>query len=1167
MKKTFKWLNISQFTGALNDNAFKMTAAIVLVKILGEGSLPTVLAACSVLFVVPFLLFSNAAGTLADRISKRSIIIASKWLEVGLLVLAVPALLSGLAWPLYTLLFLLCTQSALFGPAKRGIVPELVEERDLSKANGQLTAATYAAIILGTALPALLVGYLALSPLTVIGSCLALAALGTLAAIRIAKVPAAGTTKKSSPWIIPDVVRAITHLKEDNWAKQAVFGLVLFGGITAFFQQTLVLFGNEALNLSVEKSAILFPLAAIGIGIGALLTGYFSRHTIEIGLIPVGALGVMLSAIGLSTAVNPIWIAFWIVLLGASCGMYLVPLNAFLQQRTPAERRGEVFGASSFLSFSAMVASSILFVILTKVLHVNARGCVFATGLLAAVPAVLACCRLPGFFTRFWLIRLIHRLYKIRFQGLENLPRTGGAMLICNHTAYADALLLQAATQRSVRFVMSRDVFKKWKWAYPFFKLTDCIPIHTSDGPRALAQSLKEARQTMEDGAIVAIFPEGELTKNGNLMKFNKGFEKIARKSNCPIIPAHIGNIWGSIFSFKQGNPGFRRPEQFPRPVTVRFGEPLPADTPADEARRVIAELGAEHAREKSLRGGNTLSHNFLQQARTHWFRPIASDTLMAAAQRSEIQDAGSEQEAPRIANPVSRIANRRTNPVRKPYTYGKLTTGAVALANRLKPQIKTENHVGLLLPTSLGGVVANLAVTLSGKTAVNLNWTASTDTMTFAVKQARIKYVITSRRFLQKTEQPNLPVRWLYLEDLLKNLGRVERFRAIRAALFASPKHLAGGREPQPSDTAAIIFSSGTTGTPKGVVLSHANLLSNVDAVQTVQAFKSSDSLCAVLPLFHAFGYMALLWWPLLKGTRTVYHPNPLQASRILRLIREEKLNTLLATPTFLQSYMRKASKEDFQGLETVITGGEKLRPDLADTFEEKFGIRPLEGYGCTELSPVALLSLKNGNRKGSAGQPLPGVAVRIVDPDRRRQRLACRRQDGNEHREWQTRETLRDGEEGLMLVKGPNVMQGYLNNHEKTAEVLQDGWYNTGDIARMDDRGFVFLTGRLSRFSKIAGEMVPHGAVEEALQAASEMDEPCVAVVGKTDAAKGEQLAVCYTEQAGDPHVLISKLRNLDLPNLWIPRPANFVRIPELPILGTGKLDLCAIQKVVNS
>lgn len=1111
MKKTFKWLNISQFTGAFNDNAFKMMAAILLVKILGQDSLPTVLAICSALFVIPFLLFSNAAGVLADRYSKRNIIIASKWMEVGLLIIGVPALLSGLAWPVYILLFLLCTQSALFGPAKRGIVPELVDDEDLSKANGFLTAATYMAVIFGTALPSLLIGYIELSPFYVMGTCTLLAFAGTIAAYRIDKVPAAGVRKKSSPWIIPDVARAIKNLKTDTWATQAVLGLALFGAITALLQQTLVVYGQEALGLSIEKSPMLFPLAAIGIGIGALLTGHFSKHTIEIGLIPVGAMGVMVSAIALSIVASPLWIGFWIVHLGACCGMYLVPLNAFLQHRIPKNRRGEVFGASSFLSFSAMVIASAFFYVLTKVFHCDARSCVFITGLVAAVPAVMACIRLPNFFARFWLMRLIRRLYKIRFSGIENLPREGGALLICNHTAYADPLLLQAATQRPVRFLMSRDVFKTWKWANPIFKLTDCIPIHTSDGPRALAQSLKEAREAMEAGAIIAIFPEGELTPNGNLMKFNKGFEKIAKNSGCPIIPAHIGNLWGSIFSYKNGKPGLKRPVKLPYPVSVRFGKALPTDTSAEEARRVIAELGAEYAIEKSKQPTCTLNHIFLKKARCNWFRPIASDTLSNTS------------------------------------TYGKLLISSLALANRMKPYTGNQKNIGIFMPTALGNVITNLAVTLSGKTSVNLNWTASTEAQRIAVTQARIKYVITSRRFIQKTEQPDLPVRWLYLEDLLKNLGHIERIRAVYSALFSSPKHLTGGHEPQPSDTATIIFSSGTTGTPKGVVLSHSNILSNVEATQSVQQFGKGDSMCALLPLFHAFGYLGLFWWPLISGIRVAYHPNPLQTGRIIRLIKEEQLSILLATPTFLQSYMRKASPEDFKTLKTVITGGEKLRPELADAFKEQYGIEPLEGYGCTELSPVAALGIKNCVSSGSPGQPLPGVAVRFINPD--------------------SGESLPEGKEGLMLVKGPNVMQGYLNEPEKTAKVLQDGWYNTGDMARMDKSGYIYITGRLSRFSKIAGEMVPHGAVEDALQQASGTEEPCVAVVSMADKTKGEQLAVCYTHLAGDVDSLISKLRKLDIPNLWIPRSANFFPIPELPILGTGKLDLRAIQKMVSA
>ncbi len=1110
MMNTFKWLNVSQCTGAFNDNAFKMTAVMVLVANLGDGSLPSVLAICSALFVLPFLLFSNVAGTLADRYSKRDIIIASKWLEVALLVLAVPVVLAGQAIPVYALLFLICTQSALFGPAKRGIVPELVATTELSRANGFLTSATYTAIILGTALPSLLTGYMGLSPLYSVASCGLVAIAGLVASTRIAPVPAAGAHKKSSPLIIPDVVRAVRNLKSDRWAMLAVLGLVLFGAISALFQQTLVIFGKEVLGLSVEKSPMLFPLAAIGIGVGALLTGKLSRHTIEIGLIPVGAIGIMVCSIVLAATQSPVWVGAWIVALGACCGMYLVPLNAYLQHRIPADRRGEVFGASGFLSFSAMVASSGFFYVMTMHLHFTSTTCIFVTGLLAAVPAVIACVYLPGFFVRFCLMRMVNRIYKIRFQGIDNLPCEGGALLICNHTAYADALLLQAATSRPVRFIMSRDVFKTWKWVKPVFQLTDCIPIHTSDGPRALAKSLHEARRALEEGAIVAIFPEGKLTRNGNLMPFSKGFEKIARNTGCPIIPAYIGDIWGSIFSFYRGKPGLKRPLRFPYPVSVRFGEALPADTTADEARRVIAELGAEYSIEKSLMPGNTLNKAFIRKARFNWFRTIATDTMGNSA------------------------------------TYGKLLAGSIALSNRITPCTSNQKNIGIFMPTSLGGILANLAVTLSGKASINLNWTTSAETLQYAVRQADIKYVITSRRFIQKTARPDLQVRWLYLEDELRNLGRIERIRAVRAALFASPKHLAGGHEPNPSDTATIIFSSGSTGRPKGVLLSHANILSNVDGTQALQHLGKQDSICAILPLFHAFGYLGLFWWPLLKNIPVAYHPNPLQADRIIRLIREMRLTALLATPTFLQTYMRKASVQDLASLKHVIAGGEKLRIDLADRFEERFGVRPLEGYGCTELSPVALLSTSNGFRPGSTGLPLPGIAVRIVDPV--------------------THEILPDGKDGLMWIKGPSVMQGYVGEPERTAETVRGGWYNTGDIAHVDRDGFVFVTGRLSRFSKIAGEMVPHGAVEDALQQATGSAEPCVAVVGIDDTCKGEQLAVCYTPEAGDPKALIERLRAIGLPNLWIPRAANFFRIPELPVLGSGKLDLCSLRKIAR-
>jgi acyl-CoA synthetase (AMP-forming)/AMP-acid ligase II len=359
---------------------------------------------------------------------------------------------------------------------------------------------------------------------------------------------------------------------------------------------------------------------------------------------------------------------------------------------------------------------------------------------------------------------------------------------------------------------------------------------------------------------------------------------------------------------------------------------------------------------------------------------------------------------------------------------------------------------------------------------------------------------------------------------------------------------------EPGPDDPAVLLFTSGSTGAPKGVVLSHANLLANLDALRTVVPVTRRDTLCATLPFFHSFGYLGTIWWPLLSNIPTVYHANPLQAVQVRRLIRDSRATTLLTTPTLLQTYLRRDTDHTLARLSHLFTGGEKLPAALADTVEQATGVRPQEGYGATELAPVVAMSLPDrtvgktrciGHKPGSAGRPLPGVALRVADPD--------------------TGAALPPHTAGLLLVKGPNVMQGYLNNPAKTGEVLRDGWYNTGDIARIDEDGFLFITDRLTRFSKIGGEMVPHGALEEAMQKACGTCEPCVAVIGTEDALRGEDLVVCYTPQAGTPDTLLAALKRSGLPNLWIPSRHNFIGIERIPVLGTGKTDLRSLRDLV--
>jgi acyl-[acyl-carrier-protein]-phospholipid O-acyltransferase/long-chain-fatty-acid--[acyl-carrier-protein] ligase len=373
--------------------------------------------------------------------------------------------------------------------------------------------------------------------------------------------------------------------------------------------------------------------------------------------------------------------------------------------------------------------------------------------------------------------------------------------------------------------------------------------------------------------------------------------------------------------------------------------------------------------------------------------------------------------------------------------------------------------------------------------------------------------------------------------------------------ALFLPASLLARTGRISPDDTATIIFSSGSTGDPKGIMLSHHNLLSNHESFSMVLRLRKNDRLCGVLPFFHSFGFTATLWTPLLSGFAAHYHPNPIEGGVIAEMVRENRLTLLFGTPTFLLTYMPKAGEADFASLRIVVTGAEKLKKKLADRFEERYGVRPMEGYGATELAPVTAVNLPDididgmkqvGWKTGSVGHPIPGVTAKVIHPD--------------------SEADLGENEEGLLLVHGPNVMQGYLGSPEQTTQVLRDGWYVTGDIARIDSDGFIFLLDRLSRFSKIGGEMIPHLAIEEVLLQELEAVGQVVYVTAAPDEKKGEQLVVLYTAEAGEADRLRDIIKQSSLPNLWHPRRDNYFLIDEMPALGSGKLDMKQLKTIAQ-
>lgn len=732
-----------------------------------------------------------------------------------------------------------------------------------------------------------------------------------------------------------------------------------------------------------------------------------------------------------------------------------------------------------------------------------------------------------GVLLRVALRVVTKTIYRLRVIGRERMPQTGAVLLTPNHVSFVDALFLVTAAGRPVRFIVDAQYFHSW-WLRPFMDALGCIPISASGGPRQMLRALRDAGEHLERGEVVCIFPEGQLTRTGMLLPFRRGMSRIAKGRRAVIVPVYLDRVWGSIFSREGGRFLFKRPKRIPYPVTLAFGAPMPADTPIGDVRRAVQELATDAWMER-VGDAETLGRVAIRA-----LRRADGDLAMADASRPAVSGR-------------------------------KALAGAIALARALRPVWKGRERVGVMLPPTVAGALVNVAAAIAGRTVVNLNYTAGPAGMGSAARQAGLTHVLTSRAFLAKGKL-SLPdgVEPVWLEDVAKEIGGVARLRAFIAALLAPSAWIERScgmeRRPAAGDAATVIFSSGSTGEPKGIVLSHFNIESNVDGAAQALRIERTDRFLGILPLFHSFGTFTL-WFAIAQRVPIVFHPSPLDAEAIGALVERYKVTILLGTPTFLQIWMRRLAPGQLGSVRLVVAGAEKLSQRLRDAFEDHFGVAPLEGYGTTECAPVIAVSVPDfrapgffqpGSRRGSVGQPLPGVSVRVVDPET-----------------FAPRET---GQPGMLLVRGPNVMGGYLGRPDLTAKALRDGWYVTGDIAIVDDDGFVSITDRLARFSKIGGEMVPHGRVEEALHDAWKASgvggaapgTQVFAVTGVPDEKKGERLAVVHVlDDARIPPVLAA-LSAAGLPNLFIPRRQDFIAVAALPVLGTGKLDLQAVKRL---
>jgi len=612
------------------------------------------------------------------------------------------------------------------------------------------------------------------------------------------------------------------------------------------------------------------------------------------------------------------------------------------------------------------------------------------------------------------------------------------------------------------------------------------------------------------------VFPEGRLERAGTLLRLQRGYELIARHANATVVPVWLDQLWGSIFSFQGGKFFGKLPKRIRYPVTIAFGKPLKAE-----------DANVAIVREELLKLGE-----FCFSQRPSLDRHLAEQCVRGLKRRPF---------ATVVIDGLDHSALSRS----------KFLGAAAALSRYLRKEFHDE-RIAIVLPASKGSMVANLAVTLAGKVPVNLNFTIGRAANESCCKRANLRVALSATLFMQRLKDFPWPERVLHLDELMPRMKRQIIFwwmmsillpARLLSRLLQIPK--AGGHT-----EAVLLFTSGSTGDPKGVVVSHRNVVGNVLQFRQLLDAKKEDAILASLPFFHTFGSTVTLWYPLIEGVRIVTCPNPLEATKNAALIEQYKLTLLLATPTFLRGYLRKVEPDKLRSLRLVITGAEKLPLDLAKNFEERFKQKVFEGYGLTETSPVVSVNLPEpqptkpgeqvqpSSRLGSVGKMAPGIAAEIREPE--------------------TNRKLSLHETGMLWLRGVNIFEGYLHDPERTAEVLQDGWLKTGDLGRFDEDGFLYIEGRLSRFSKIGGEMVPHEALEHKivdLLDLSGKDERTVALVGVQDEAKGEALVLLSAVDV-DLAQLRKKLHESGVPNLWIPKHVQ--RVEAIPVLASGKLDL---------
>ena len=1115
--RRFLPLLVTQTLGAVNDNLFKNALVVMILFRTASTASPVLVALSGGVFILPYILFSATAGQVADRFDKARCIQVAKIAEVLLMAAAAAGFLLGSTALCFCVLFGLGVQATFFGPLKYAILPDHLPEHELVAGNGLIEAGTFGGILAGTVAGAALFA-LPDGPAVVSALGVAVAFAGVVSAWFVRPAPSKAPGLRVGVNIARETALVLRAARRNRPVWLSLLGLSWFWVLGSVLLSELPTIVRDGFGGSSGVFTALLLVFSLGVGAGSAGCGRLLRGEVSARLTPFAALGLSAflwdfgrtaSAAGALPDVAallhaaPGWrMGLDLLGLGACGGLYSVPLYAILQDSAAPGATARAVAANNIVNAVAMVGGAAAAAAL-------ATAGVWPTTVLVAAAAV-------NVLVALWIVRLIPQetmrgvfrwyfttFHGVRVAGLENLPKPGQpAVIVVNHQSFADGCFVAAFLPGAPVFAVNVHVARTW-WARPFLAAVRSFPVDPAN-----PFSAKAMVRAVQDGQTLVVFPEGRITVTGALMKVYEGAGMVADRAGAVLAPVRIDGLQYTRLSRMAG----RVPRRWFPPLSLTVMPPVtPHPDPALSGRHRRQAVGA------ILQG-------------------VMEDTGFATAEtgRSLWQALGDAQNRYGARLPILEDI------ARAPVAYGKVRLGACVLGRRLRREAPAGGRIGVLLPNSNAAVVTFMALQAWNRVPALLNFSAGAGAMLAACRAAQVGTVLSSRLFVDKAKLSAAvagmehEVRFVWLEDVRASLGPWVKLRGWLDTRRRLPGSVAAADSP-----AVVLFTSGSEGAPKGVVLSHRNILANIAQLASVVDFSPADRVFNAMPMFHSFGLTGGTLLPLLSGVRTFHYPSPLHYRIVPALIYDTDSTVAFGTDTFLTGWARFAHPYDFYAMRYVFSGAEKVREETRRLYAERFGVRVMEGYGATETAPVLALNTPMHSRVGTAGRLLPGIEHRIEPV----QGIA---------------------EGGRLVVRGPNVMLGYLRETAPgVLEPLIDGWYDTGDVCTVDADGFVTIVARAKRFAKVAGEMVSMPAAEAL--AARLWPDAAHAVVAVSDSRKGEALVLLTTRPGATLGALLAHARAFGAAEIGVPRTVQVV--DALPLLGSGKVDYAAAARMVEA